>query len=403
MPRKKAGRSRGQILPEGEGKHRVRVFIGTDVEGKRQYQSTLVTGTISQAKRKLASMLNENDKGTLARPTGESIQVFAERVLNDVKKNSLGGATIRAYKGQVRYYIGPHLGKYKVEDVTAVLVQSWIGKLVDKGLSYGSIRLAHTVLSGIMEQAVTWNIVSKNPCANTELPKQLKVNKRNKPKKVFTADELQTFLTGVEGDPRYKRWLALVHVLLSCGLRPGEAGALAWPDVDLEAGVLTVRRAMEQAPTGTSWVIRESPKTEAGFRTIALPESTVEVLRKHRRSQAVERMAIGPDWKGQDLVFTLSNGGPVYPQNMNRLWRVLCSIAGVKYIPVYGARHTATTMELLAGVNPKTISKRRGHASVAFTLDQYAHVLDSMDVEAAQKVDHLFATSHPTRKVSNVD
>lgn len=391
MPRKSTKpqpRSRGQIIEEGDGKYRVRVFTGIGANGKREYVSKLVTGTISQAQKARTAMLTGRDTHTLSRPTGERLSAFLPRFLKDVKLNAVQPGTYRGYCIQANTHILPALGHIKVEALSPERVQAWIGELVGKGLSYASVRHAYVVLEMAMEQAVIWNIIVRNPCSHIELPSNLKSLKREM--QTFTVDELHRFLAGIpQLDQRYQRYLPLAHFLLTCGLRPSEAAALRWSDLDDAAGTVTVRRALAQQTAGT-WVVRESTKTIAGMRTLAVPESTLALLRQLRTSQLRERMAVGPKWQAGDYIFTTRQGHTLQPNNMSRIWKAMCKLTNVPAIRLYDARHTATTMELAGGVDPKTISKRRGHASVAFTLNQYGHVLNSMDSAAAAAVDAIF-------------
>ena len=106
------------------------------------------------------------------------------------------------------------------------------------------------------------------------------------PVMVWTPAQLGALLDAAEGDRLY----SLFHLIAHRGLRRGEAIGLAWTDVDLDAGQLTVRRQRVQV----GWdVIEGDPKSTAGGRTIALDRGTVDALRAHRRAQLEDRMAWG--------------------------------------------------------------------------------------------------------------
>ena len=91
-----------------------------------------------------------------------------------------------------------------------------------------------------------------------------------------------------------------------------------------------------------------------------------------------------------DLVFVAKRGGPIHESKfVRRYFKPLLKEAGLPNIRLYDLRHTAATLALAAGVSPKIISEQLGHASVAFTLDVYSHVLPHMQESAALKVEAL--------------
>lgn len=404
MPRatKPQPRQRGTIVPEGDGKYRVRVYIGKDADGKREYASRLVTGTISQAKKALAALVSEIDTNVLARPTGETIGVFIKRYLADVKANEVLAATLRGYLVQFNTHILPDLGKIRVEDLTTFRIQQWIGSLVAKGLSYASIRHAYVVLAMSLEQAKTWNMIQKNPADTATLPSKLKAERKEM--QTFDAEQMHRFLVGIDtARPQLRRYKLLFHVLLLGGLRPSEALALRWSDVNLETGVVTIRRSLTQVTSG-HWEIKNAAKTLAGTRSLTLPRAVLALIPAQRAMQAREKLAAGPAWIDGDFIFTTkSTGNHLMPNNVSYVWKRLCRHAGVPEIRLYDARHTATTLELEAGVDPKTVSQRRGHANVGFTLTTYGHVLKSMDQGAADALDSVMAKAslNAQQKVSN--
>ena len=91
--------------------------------------------------------------------------------------------------------------------------------------------------------------------------------------------------------------------------------------------------------------------------------------------------------EGIDLVFKTVSGQPINADCLAKRFRLILEVAGLPRIRLYDLRHTAATLALAAGVSPKVVSEQLGHASTAFTLDTYAHVLPHMQDEAAAKVE----------------
>jgi integrase len=118
---------------------------------------------------------------------------------------------------------------------------------------------------------------------------------RARERKTWDSDEAGRFLEAAETDGYSPLWL----VLLSTGLRRGEALGVRWQDLDFDRRVLTVRQSV--VACGGAPLVQE-PKSKAATRTVRLPEVTVAALREHRKSQ-VERRLAPPAWQDNDLVF----------------------------------------------------------------------------------------------------
>jgi integrase len=141
-----------------------------------------------------------------------------------------------------------------------------------------------------------------------------------------------------------------------------------------------------QAPTFVS------PKTKRSRRKIALPTTVIEALHQHRARQLAERLALGSEWEDLDLVFCNSEGHPLDPTHLlRRQFYPLLKRAGLPTIHFHDLRHTAATLFLLRGVNPKVVSELLGHSSVAITLDVYSHVLPDMQDQATAVMDAMIS------------
>lgn len=162
-------------------------------------------------------------------------------------------------------------------------------------------------------------------------------------------------------------------LIASTGLRKGEALALAWDRVDLDAGVLRVAATIGRI--GDRLVISE-PKTDRARRNIPLSPAVVALLRRHRANQAAERLRAANQWQNSGLVFTTELGAPVDPRNLLRVIEVAAKSAGVDGVGVHTLRHSAAVAWFEAGVHIKAVADLLGHSSIAITGDVYGHTSD---------------------------
>jgi integrase len=166
----------------------------------------------------------------------------------------------------------------------------------------------------------------------------------------FTEDEVQKLLAAAgTGDAERSDERVLIGLLCFTGMRPGEAFALRWQDVDLTAGAATIARTWDcRGKTFTA------PKTHAGTRTVALSGWLVKELEEHRQRTGAE-----PD----ALIFATATGGPMNPSNVRRdIWTKLVKRAGVRSLDMYSLRHTFASLGRTAGESAFNVARMMGHA-----------------------------------------
>jgi integrase len=172
-------------------------------------------------------------------------------------------------------------------------------------------------------------------------------------------------------------------------MRQGELLALKWDDVDVENGVLRVRRTLTRM--GGSYALGE-PKTKKSRRTIRLTTGAAETLRQHLARQLEEMERMGSFYQPGGLVFATATGTIINPSNLrNRSFKPLLRQAGLRRIRFQDLRHTCATLLLSKNVNPKVVSEMLGHASVRITLDTYSHLMPEMQEQAAKAMEETLS------------
>ena len=367
----KHGNGEGSIRKRPDGRWEARLNLP---DGKRR---SFYAATRQEVARRLAEASRDRDKGLPV--VGERLTVgqFLADWL-ETKRGTLGSPrTWDRYEEYVRLHLMPTLGSVRLAHLTPQHVQRLYAAKREAGLAPTTIRHLHTVLHGALESALRQGLVQRNVCSLVDKPKQ-----RRRQMTTWMPTQARAFLAAANGD----RLEALYTLALSTGMRQAELFGLRWQDVDLEKAALSVTTTVQRSRS--AGLLIKEPKTATSRRRIALATgeqfSVVEALRSHRTRQLEERLAAGPTWREQGLVFSDACGGPLRGSNVQRRsFAPLMRAAGVPQIRFHDLRHTAATLLLGQGVHPKIVSEMLGHASVAITLDLYSHVQPDMQRQAA--------------------
>jgi integrase len=180
----------------------------------------------------------------------------------------------------------------------------------------------------------------------------------------------------------------IITVTLALGLRRGEALGLKWEDIDLKNKCLYIQRSAGRV--GTLGIKEKDPKTNSSKRKIDLPDFVVEALKSHQKRQLESKERLAEKWTDSGYVFTNKYGRFLQESHLYNSYKALLKRAGLPDIRFHDLRHSAATIMLSMGVNPKVIQEVLGHSNIRMTLGIYAHVLPSMQQEMTQKLDDLF-------------
>ncbi len=251
----------------------------------------------------------------------------------------------------------PFLGSVPLRAITPGMIQSTYASMLKAGLSPRSVEQVHTVLHRALSHAMHWGLTNRNPAQLVSPPRP-----GRREMTALSASQLQHLLAQTEGS----RWHPLWVLIGSTGLRKGEALGLGWQDVDLDAGKLAVRRALQRQP-GIG-VVFVPPKSAKSRRTVYLSDLACHALGVQRRYQDACRRRAN-EWLDSGLVFTNLQGGPLESGEVNRALTQALRQAGLPHIRVHDLRHTTASILLEAGTHPKIVQDLLGHSTIRLTLD----------------------------------
>ena len=400
--------ARGYIQTMERGKHRIRLSLGEGPDGKRKEYSKVVYGTKADAQRLLDEKKMElRQTGRIIEPSKEMLENFLTTWKETVMEHKVTEKTAESYWQMLTLYIIPDLGSYPLGAITPDMVQKKYNQMIRNGLSPRTIKYTHSVFNSAMAHAVKWKKIQNNPLSLLDLPKDAKEEQ-----KAMTSEQVKLFMQAAEGNRRK----ILFETMIVTGLRPGEIYGLKWTDIDLEKGTLSVRRALSRL-RGGEWRLGE-PKTKRSRRSMPIPLGLIKSLQQQKQQNAADKMESRVriekirqevnagkrdpveaeksiqriQYNDQNFVFPNKKGGPMDHSTVRGDdFKKILKKSGLDHIGfrMYDLRHTCATMLLKAGINPKVISERLGHASVTLTLDTYSHCLPDMQEEASEALNKM--------------
>jgi integrase len=401
------GKGEGSIYRREDGRWAASVDLGF-VDGRRT-RKTFYGGTRKAVSDKLKGALGRQQAGGLVRTNDViTVETYLDRWLSSV---SVRPKTKRQYEQIVRLYLKPAIGPVRLTRLEPDQVRSLVVGLEQRGLSARTATLARDVLRIALGQAVSDQLLARNVASLVRRPKG-----RRREGATLSSDEARALLDALDG----KRLETVITCGLALGLRLGEVLGLQWADVELKAGRLQVRHALQTVGKKRELV---GLKSRESRRTLALPAVVVRTLERHKAVQAARRLAAGADWQRSDFVFTTRTGRPLEGTLVTRdLKRILartwiggrdeceharvreraCLDCGAMHLPVvsfHALRHSCASLLLAAGVPIRDVSELLGHSDIRLTLSSYAHVLHENRAKLAGTIDRVFDSQSDSQTV----
>ena len=284
--------------------------------------------------------------------------------------------TQACYENRIYTHIIPSIGKIPLNKLTQNDLQQFYSKLkksgrkrlTDKygeGLSDRMVRSCHTTCRAALEKAVAEGLITVNPAIGCKLPP-----KKSKEMQVLTQAEIMRFLIQAKAEGYYEMFL----LELTTGMRRGEILGLKWSDLNMHTGDLNISRQVVKVEGKTTV---STLKTKSSIRTIRLAKEMVELLTEMSETAKSEWMFPSP----------VKENWPRDPSAVYRRFQLILERANCKKVRFHDLRHTFATMAIENGMDVKTLSAMIGHVSAETTLDIYSHITDTMQQQAAAKID----------------
>jgi len=362
MSRGRRANGEGNIRRHHRGGWEARIFVTDPLTGERKRES-LYGPTQAAVRAKVAAARSRVDAGApvrdATRTVGDWITQWCATTLavSDRKESTRSLYATLAKK----HLLPPPFGAITLDRLRASHVEALILALRERQLSDSPVRQGYTILRLALDGAVRDQLLARNWAAVVARPGV----KRREATHLDT-EALMALLAATEGS-RYHTALLLIA---ETGLRRGEALALTWERVDLDAATLTVTATIARID---GKLITSEPKTDRSRRTVPLSADAVAMLRRHRTAQKHERLRAGERWTDSGLVFCTELGRPVEPRNLLRVIETAAAKTGIDKVGVHTIRHSAAVDWLESGTHIKAVADLLGHSSIAITGDVYGH------------------------------
>ena len=300
-------------------------------------------------------------------------------------KHTIRLTTQLEYESRIYNHIIPEIGKIPLNKLSQSDLQQFYARtkscgrkiyveVYGEGLSDRVVRAIHANCRSALEKAVQEGLIRVNPAVGCKLPP-----KKAREMQVLTQEEIVRFLNQAKEEGYYELFL----LELGTGMRRGEILALKWSDLNFTTGELRIER---QVHVFNKEHVLPVPKTKASVRTVILPQSLLNILREYKESAEVESEWMFPS--------PIDSTQTRHPSAIRKRLQMILERAGCKKVRFHDLRHTFATMALEHGMDVKTLSATIGHVSTETTIDIYSHITDTMQQQAAVKIDrHIGCTN----------
>lgn len=287
------------------------------------------------------------------------------------KLRNMKPSTVRDYTSAFRAHWTPEFGDMKLENINLEMLQRYVAERLDEGMSARRMADVIVPLKTMFKWAVKWNYLRFSPATDLQKPKY------DTPEMDwFTPEEAHRLIAEIDD-----YWRPLLMVMFMTGVRPGEAIALRWKDLDLQHNLLNVRFTLDRGQL-------LPPKTDNARRRIPMPPELVSALQSHRNVSP-------PNPAGLAFVMPES-GAPIDLSNLrNRVFHPALERAQLRRIRLYDIRHSYAAWMISLNVEPLQLSKNMGHYDLGFTYRTYGHLMPVSGHDEATRLGALFTDASP--------
>ena len=366
---------RGHIRKRGES-WEITVYRGKGPDGNYSRHFETVHGRKADAQKRLNELLVSFEKGIYMPPGRLTVAEHLRNWLDGYGRTNCSHRTVDGYQSIIETHLVPALGHIQLKHLHPQAIQGYYGKACQR-LSARTVHHHHRVLSQSLKFAVRQGYLGQNPADLVDPPSPRKTVMRT-----LTPGEVEVLLENAQTSYYYP----VIYTAISTGLRQAELLGLRWRDIDLDMASLSVSQVLYKRGGICQFL---EPKTSHSRRRVAMTPKLALFLREYKEQREWFYLELGRQLTLDELLFTTVEGKPIDPCVLSHAFTRMARAVGMEGVRFHDLRHTFASLMLLRGAKPKVISEALGHASVAFTMDTYSHIIEGMQEDAMALLDEV--------------
>lgn len=318
----------------------------------------------------------------------EKLKLFVKSKKIRVKRieDHIGGLSHGTYEAATRGDKILYDSAVKICDGLGIKFEDYFDKIITcKNYSKLTIKHIMGTLNLILVDAKRKQIIEHNFASNEYLQP---LKQQKKEIVVLDDNEAKELKKALDNEPNI-RWKTAIYIALLTGMRRGEIAGLEWNDFDFENKTISIKRAVREV--SHKGLVTKDTKTASSYRTITMPDTLFKVIEKYKNWYDKRKSVFIDDWKNTDRLFISDEGKLLRPSCYKKWLSKILQKANIKVVTLHSLRHTNITMQLINGVDLRTVAARAGHSRTSTTTDIYSHFLKNSDIHASKVIDSLFA------------
>lgn len=391
-------------------KYRVFIRKGSSNIKKGDYFSSTISGNLAAARKirdiKLAEF--KLHKGTDINKSNIKFIDFARLYFREYAEKELSPTTVQKDKRELQNYVLPYIATTLLNKIYVLTVQKLVNKLKERkkkkisenglqtNLSNTTIDGAYRVLRKILNKAVDWEYLERNPVLKVKSPGPSKVEKES-----FNREELLKVLDLLSREAPLSE--TLFTIAICTGLRRGELLGIHLDDIDFEKNEISVNRTVVYDEKNRK-IIEKEQKTKESVRIIPVPIFCIDIIKDYLkiRTKIIQRARkINKNFKSLNNLFINQYGNIFFPDTPSNKWiKFQKKHKELKNVSLHGLRHSYCTVQMNENPDlaPADVKKLMGHSQLSTTFI-YTHSNEDKKKEAISVFD-VYYSANSEKKIN---
>jgi integrase len=358
---RRRGNGEGSIVKRKDGRWSAQATVTLASGGTKRV--CITTKEYETAKSKLCEILEQEKRNIPCSEKNWTVSDYLDYWMRDIQARRIRETTMALYEMNIRLYIKPTLGGRKLKELSVSNIRGALTVLDERNCSGRTKQIFLQIIRACLNCAMREELIFRNVASLVEKPKYT-------PKEItiWSVEQSALFLYTIKEHRLYIVFL----LLLSYGMRLGEALGLRWSDIDFDNGIIHIRQQIGRI---NGKITARELKAQNSRRTLSLMKHVGAELMKHAKKEGITPPKFNPRFElsTQGTIATSKTGTPLDQRNLLRTFHKLTKEPGLPRIRIHSMRHTACTIMKDAGVPLKDIQLMSGHANPSTTMNIYIH------------------------------